>query len=363
MNEQEKNDESKQRAESLLDQLFIAGLSDGECRELWAGAVKDDQSLRRYVQMVHLREGLRTLLAQVDPVGGNGFDDLAADDPLSDLFGDSLEPTSQLAERTDRRRKFSFPLRRWHLAWATAASLAFVFGAIVTSLVVSRSALQSQLAEKDALWLSRSVAVTPSLPDAHERELGKITGLSPAASVSGILSSMQVGQELSYGEIVQLSEGFVRVRLKSGSEIIAEGPAEFSLVGEKTVFVRIGRISATSEEGLVLQSPLVTAHCLDAEVAFIAEEDTSTSLYVQSGMINVYSTPQEDFVSSKLRVLHSKEGMVAHAMSDGGVSIMAGAHSASVITSWAEVESRLTDYQQMVLSDQPMAYWPRAFRV
>jgi len=67
MNEQGKNDESKQRAESLLDQLFIAGLNDEECSELWASTVKDDQSLRRYVQMVHLREGLRSLLTQAEP--------------------------------------------------------------------------------------------------------------------------------------------------------------------------------------------------------------------------------------------------------------------------------------------------------
>ena len=78
----------------------------------------------------------------------------------------------------------------------------------------------------------------PLLPFAQNHRLGRITGLSPEASAEGMVTSMQVGQELRRGEVVQLSQGFVRVRLESGPEIIVEGPAEFSVVGRQSIFVR-----------------------------------------------------------------------------------------------------------------------------
>jgi hypothetical protein len=182
--------------------------------------------------------------------------------------------------------------------------------------------------------------------------------MSPVASAKGMLTSMQVGQELHCGEVLQLSEGFVRVRLESGPELIVEGPAEFSLVGETSIFVRAGRVSASRAKRLVLQSPLVTADCRDAAVALVADDYAATTIFALAGEVTVSSTAQEGVASEKLRTLHGPMGVVAHAVGDRRISIMSSAMPGDIVANWADVELRFTDYQRAILRDRPLAYWP-----
>ena len=323
-------------------------------------AVADKSVMQRYVEIVHLREGLPYLLTQAELPEG-GAHGLISGKLAGDIVGEGPIASKHSAELSDRSYEHdsaSFVSRRWRQVLTIAASLAFLLGALTTYLLSESSHRQSQMAANDAPRQLRTASSAPLLSFVEESWLGSITGLSLEAFDEGVLASMQVGQKLRCGEVVQLSAGFVRVRLHSGPEIIVEGPAEFSLVGQNSVFVRVGRILASAEEGLVLQSPLLTADCLDAEVSFMAEEDTSTSVYAFQGVVTVFSTPQEEVSSEKLRTLHSQDGMVAHPIDDGKISIMASALPHGIVTSWADVEARLTTYQQLVLGDHPLAYWP-----
>ena len=54
------------------------------------------------------------------------------------------------------------------------------------------------------------LAVAPPAPFVQESQLGKVSGLSLEASSDGLLRSLQVGQELRCGEVVQLTSGHMR---------------------------------------------------------------------------------------------------------------------------------------------------------
>ena len=142
--------------------------------------------------------------------------------------------------------------------------------------------------EQEAPRTVAPVTASP-IPLLQERQLGKISGMSLDASAEGLAPSMQVGQMLRCGEVVQLPVGFMRVQLDGGPELLIEGPAEFSLVGDESVFVRSGRLSAKGGQRLLLQTPLLTAECLDASVSFEASDDDSASIYVAEGVVTLHS--------------------------------------------------------------------------
>jgi hypothetical protein len=204
------------------------------------------------------------------------------------------------------------------------------------------------------------VTATPTTPFAQENWLGKITGLSLEASADGVLEAMQVGQQLRCGEVVQLSQGFMRVELLSGLEFIVEGPAEFTLVSEEGLFLRTGRASAIGQSRFVVQTPLLTAECLSAEAQFEAADDDSANIYVDAGVATLFTTAQEGVGSEKLALLQAGEGLFVQSkpsQSDRLTTAMRGPMD-HVVRAWSEVEHRLSAYQRLVLADRPAAYWP-----
>jgi hypothetical protein len=249
-------------------------------------------------------------------------------------------------------------LRYWIPSWAAAASIAFLAGALIA--VLATHGTRRDLASGDDP-VRRKLAPASSSPT-HllvDRELGKISGLSLEASVEGLLQSMQVGQALHCGEVFQLTTGFVRVQLGSGPELLIEGPAEFSLIDDESVFVRSGRLAAKGGQRLLLQTPLLTAECLDARVSFEAADDDSASIYVSEGVATLMTTPHEEVEGEKIRVLHSGESLVAEPTgSDDVLRTTARGPIQDVVDQWSEIESRLSEYQQLVLRDRPLAYWP-----
>ncbi len=347
---------SHEELTSLLDQLFVANLNDEEHGRLMAAAVADQALMRRYLEIVHLREGLPYLLSQPGSVSDQEGA-LAGSEPEEVLV--SRAPCPNLQDRASREEASMFVLGRWWQALAVAACLSFVLGAAATSFVSRWGGWPSRPGGNDLPGRVQAVTSSPMLSFAQDHRLGKITGLSPEAAAAGMLTSMQVGRDLRRGEVVQFSRGFVRVGLESGSQVIVEGPAEFSLVGHQSIFVRVGRVTATSNSGeLVLQSPLVTAEFRGSEVMFVSEEDTAADVYVEEGFATLYSTSQEKVASEKLRTLQSHSGVTAHATNNRQLSVLPSGPPANMVASWEEVESRLTKYQQLVLGDRPLAYWP-----
>jgi len=181
------------------------------------------------------------------------------------------------------------------------------------------------------------------------------------ASADGLLRSLQVGQVLRCGEVVQLTAGFMRVALHSGPELIIEGPAEFSIIGKDSVFVRIGRVAAASgAEKLLLQSPRLTAECNNADLSFLVDEDSSTNVYAYEGVVTMRSIAHRDSSNGKLAVLHEGQGLLVHRgfTTEELLSRITTTPPQDSVRDWTEVEARLSDTQRLVLSDRPVAYWP-----
>jgi hypothetical protein len=204
-----------------------------------------------------------------------------------------------------------------------------------------------------------TLAIAPPAAFIHESQLGKVSGLSLEASADGLLRSLQVGEGLRCGEVVQLTLGFIRIALHSGPELIIEGPAEFSIIDKDRVFVRVGRVASSGAERLVLQSPLLSAECNDADVSFAAQEDTSTNVYALKGVVTMRSVGRRFAGNGKLAVLHEGQGLLVRPETTTEERIkITSAPPPDGVRSWAEVEARLSDAQRLVLSDRPVAYWP-----
>jgi hypothetical protein len=349
VNEQPNNEE----LERLLERLCLDALSAQECASLGALLADNPDAQRRYIEAVHLREGLAYLLSH-GSAGAAPAQDLAAQPRTATQQPEGQHQRSIPSQAVRRGRFF-----HWTPSWATAACIAFLAGAALT-LFATRGE-QNKLANKNSEDVPRELLPASSSPASllADNQLGKISGLSLEASADGLLRSMQVGQQLRCGEVVQLPTGFVHVQLDAGPELLFEGPAEFSLIGAESVFVRSGRLSAKGGARLLLQTPLLSAECLDARIAFEADDDDSAAIYVNEGVVTIAATPRDRGESQKLQVLHSGEGVVTEPAGDKNrlrVSDRGPLHG--IVEDWSKVEERLSPYQRLILADRPLAYWP-----
>jgi hypothetical protein len=337
--------------DALLDRLFAEGLSEREQCELEARIAADPAALARYVEVVHLRQSLPYLLVGDSTPGGDG-------EPVATPRATEIVPGTHIEAGSSRGGGARGEIARRVPEWVAAACVAFVAGAALAAMAYRWAGQNASVADRQGARSVRAVSSAAPTQFAHGDGLGKITGLSLEASADGLLQSMQVGQELRCGEVVQLSTGVVRVEFDAGPRFLVEGPAEFSLVGQRSVFIRVGRLHATGRQAFVLQSPLVTAECAAAEATFIAEEDMSTTVYVHAGAATLATTPQEDVASEPLRTLEAGEGLLVTPGENDRVVLTSVGAPAGVVAQWDQVEARLSDYQRLVLGDKPLAYWP-----
>ena len=350
--------DSESSLDDLLERLCIEELAQEEWQELAAKIADDEQALRRYIETIQWQQSVGYL------VGGSKPErpelSLVDETAAGEAGSEASKPGAALLDSATRRQASQFPAGRRRLFgwWAIAVSAAFVAGSGITAIALHR-VKPSAPAVAQAARDKPSLAFAPPAPFIQESQLGKVSGLSLEASADGLLRSLQVGQELRCGEVVQMTMGHMRVALHSGPELIVEGPAEFSIIGKDSVFVRVGRVAASGANKLLLQSPLLTAECNGADVLFIAEENTSTNVYAYKGVVTMRSIAQPDANSEKLRVLHEGQGVsVQPETTTAGLSQLAMAPPSDVVRSWGEVEARLTESQRLVLSDRPVAYWP-----
>lgn len=347
--------------DDLLERFCIDGLADDEWLQLSARIAADEDAMRRYVEAAHWRQSLGDLVgggAASDHPSLSFADESVAGDPTSSTSSQRTGGSDSPA-RHEARQSTAGRFGRFFGPWALAVSTAFLAGAGITAIAVHWGAEppRSQIAEAQRNTPSL-VSVQPA-PFIQDSELGKVSGLSLEASADGLLRSLQVGQELRCGEVVQLTRGFMRVTLHSGPDLIIEGPAEFSIIGKDSVFVRVGHVTANRAERLLLQSPLLTAECNDADVLFVAEEDTSTNVFAYKGVVTMRSIAHQGAGQGKLAVLHEGQGLLVGP--DGTPaerSQVATVPPAGGVRSWAEVEAKLNELQRLVLSDRPVAYWP-----
>jgi hypothetical protein len=351
---------SDEQFEMLLERLFVDALSEDDQQTLAATISARPEAMRRYVETVHLSEGLPYLL------GGETGGPRERPQPAETIDAVPAEQASirnAAASTTPRTRDEAAlaPAPSLRIpSWAAAASIAFVAGAALAAAAYRWATSEAQVADGADVAAVRAVTAAPTAPFAQENWLGRISGLSLEASTDGLLEAMQVGQQLRCGEVVQLSRGFMRVTLHSGPELIVEGPAEFSLVSEAGLFLRSGRIAVRGQRQFVVQTPLVTAECLSADASFDAAGDDSASVYVDSGVATLFTTAQEGVGSEQLQVLRQGEGLLVQARREPQRPLTTSARGPipSIVRRWSDVESRLSKYQRLVLDDRPVAYWP-----
>jgi len=331
------------RLEQLLEQFCVDALSADQWTELQELLAGNREAQLRYSEVVFFREGMTYLLSSIP--GDGSFE------------GDTRQPAAVSLPENPQTPFRPTSFRQWMPSWVLAASITFVACATL-ALSAYRVFPWNTAPVVDS---SRRMHPAASLPRGLQQnnQLGKISGLSIDASADGLLRSTQVGQDLRCGEVLQIATGFIRVQLFSGPELLIEGPAEFSLIGEESVFIRSGRLSAHGGQRLLLQTPLITAECVSARVSFEAADNDSASIFVNEGIVTLMTTPQEHIESEKLRLLRAGEGLLVNpSASRHSLQVTARGPIPGIVQQWQQVEERLSDYQRLVLSDRPLAYWP-----
>lgn len=359
--------------EELLESLFVQGLTP-DSWEVLAGQLQSDPgAMRRYIETIHLCQMVSDRSA---PNGGSvtPFKSPAESEPQPTATGSSpaeshgARPSASPSLDVSKGARDSHTWRWVVGAASLAASLAFVLG------VYSRSWLETETAESAGPTLvaestpfggANGVVAQPESASAwnasfaQRDRLALVTGLTPAASADGLLRSMQVGDSLRCGEVVQLTEGVMRIELASGAEMLLEGPAEYSIVGSSAVFLRLGRLHMTGSGDCVVQTPLITVEGHHAELAVTAQRDELATAYTYRGEVRVHSNSWTNHPGSLIRTLASGKGLSAQPNpTPRQLATTTVEAPTDLPRSWAEVERQLHPYERMVLAKDPLAYWP-----
>ncbi|TWT75575.1 hypothetical protein Pla123a_30850 [Posidoniimonas polymericola] len=353
------------RLEQLLEQLVVATLEPQQRAELAVLIRNDPEAARQFAQAIHLRECLSDYGASESAGESAGGESGAA------AHQAALTPaTATLAARAgvgrceselrDNDADAGFPTRRWGgwfpLALATCLALA-------VGLAAGRMTLGPPVAERDdaAAPTTTTTVVRPNFEvgGAGYDRLGRVAALSPDASSDGLLRPLQVGDLLRRGEVVQLTRGVMQVSFAAGPEVIVQGPAEFSVVDDLAIYVHRGRVTAKSPGRFTLQTSLVAAQAERAEVGVVADAEHAVELYAFDGSVAVNSNPHRQVEQETLRVLKADQGVgVTRKGNSTRLTAVNTEVPTDMVRDWAEVTTQLHPYEQLVLADRPLAYWP-----
>ncbi len=391
----------------LLEQHVVVGLSQSDWEKLAPLLEGDQDAIRRYAEAVHMRELLLDYAGGMPPFKsilqeGFIFDEASSTDSIDTALqpekkAEQNADISQLPKSYIRSNDANSSLRigkihdsnllqqsslifnNW-LSIASAVCIALFVGLASGYFISEGSLISSNPSSEQIAQLSkprpsatRSLAVQALVA---KESLGRITGLSPEASANGLLRSFQVGEELRRGEVVQLVSGLMQVSFADGPIAMIQGPAEFSVVADRGLYVKHGHIKTTALGNFELQTPLVRIDSLDAEIDVVADRDQSTSVYSFSGHAEVHSNSKRLSQGKLLRNLDEGQGIqVSLSLSNAETTsskpdllkngsiesdlVVEDALAPKVlVASWQEVNKSLHPYEQEVLSDKPLAYWP-----
>ncbi|TWT92875.1 hypothetical protein Pla108_40150 [Botrimarina colliarenosi] len=323
--------------ETLLERLCLGELAPAEWSRLGDLIRGDQDAAMRYVETAHYCETLRNETAGAEPLPAMLRSAVARDG------GKDYEPSSSLRSRG--------PLA-WFAPWAVAVSVAFLCG-----------------------WLASGAGSTPSpatpappqvMPktfvlseDAGRSEpMGRITGLTPVASSDGLLRSLKVGSQLGRGEVFQLTRGAARLEIGRG-EVLIQGPAEVSPIGDNTLFVRSGRVTVSHGDAMTIQTPSAVIVGQSARFAVVANAEVGLDLSVIEGEATVHSAPRRGRVGESLGKVAAGENVQVFDAGSRRYRIRSGAAlPEGVLLAWSDATEKLHPYEQLVLADKPLAYWP-----
>lgn len=341
MAESQDNTTPSDELDSLLEQLALGELDPIGWRRVGDLIRGDRDAAMRYIETAHYCETLRD---ETTSANGDSMPPLASESLLVD--GKFEAKPLRLESSTSR----SLGPLAWFAPWSLAVSAAFVSGW-----------LASGWERETSPRVIPSVAVSSQRPMSVAEvgeSLGRIAGLTPVASSDGLLRSLKVGSPLGRGEVFQLTRGAARIEIEGG-EVLVQGPAELSLLGPHSLFVRHGKVTVAHDNELTVQTPVAIATGVGAKYAVAAEGETALNVTVIDGAASVHSPPRRGRVGEVLgdvaaghtaRIVSSGWGLLRF---DGNASAPDG-----LLFSWEDTTTELHPYERLVLSDDPLAYWP-----
>lgn len=317
--------------DNLLDQHALGELETSDWQRLAAIIRGNRPAALRYVHAIHDSETLR------EEAGGVAQREAT----LSSITSSEAHPIER-----------SYGDHGWLLSsvlpWGLAVSALFLAGWSLSSSRLSTEPT-AQITPKPTVVLSDP---GPSVP------LGRVTGLTPVASSDGLLRPLKVGATMGRGEVFQITRGAARLRI-GGGEVLVQGPAELSAIEERTVFLRRGQIAVRHPEGITIQTPVAIASGHGA-FAFSADSDDRAVVTVLSGEVRAKTAPgHRSRATAADGALTAGETLVI--TREGKAEINARLTNLAPegwLLAWDETTERLHDYERLILSDEPLAYWP-----
>lgn len=351
----------------LLEELFVNGLSAdgwGELAKLLEG---DAAAQKRYVETMQMC----SMAHDISVEGGPDLPTFAALPAAQRSSQSELRQTNESPVSLSNRLPVSNWLR-YLLPIAVAASVAFVAGYFGKQMWAPGADVGRGVAfntthdpTENQFAGSNSVVAQPkegegwSTSFAQRDKLGVVTALSPEASADGLIRSLQVGEQLRCGEVVQLTVGKMRVQLADGPQMLIEGPAEFSIIGSGAVFLRDGRLHAEGGQKCIVQTPLITVDGGRSEIAVTAQREAKATAFAYNGTAQVHSNARRSTAGVLLKTLAAGQGVaLAAKTSPRDLAINDSPAPEKLARDWSEVERGYHPYEQLVLSRDPLAYWP-----
>ncbi len=344
----------------------LQGLVDGSLavdqQQAMMRMLEDDTRLQQtLIELIQLEESL-LYYAAAGVLGASSVSQV-------DLGGAAV--TESTGDRMRSQRGRLVPRWSWlrkHrsvLSLAAAACLAFVAGVYITI-----GTIQPQLADSapaassiDSLAPPRANRNTPlgAMVRTGRKGLATVTGLSPEASSRGLVSAHSVGDDLRCGEVVQLEKGFMRIGFKDGPEVIVEAPAEFSVIDRDAFYARHGKYSLHGTGHLIAHTTNLTFDGRDTTAVLdVKDVEAETSVYLQKGKM-AWKENAEVF-DGKIAVHELAEGHGVRIHIDGskGPRVSELIEPTVAVANWKSIEGAYSEYEKVVLRDDPVAYWPLA---
>lgn len=341
MAESQDNTTPGDELDSLLEQLALGELDPIGWRRVCDLIRGDRDAALRYVETAHYCETLRD---ETTSANGDSLPPLANESLHAD--GKAEAKPSRVESSTSRRLG---PLA-WFAPWALAVSAAFLCGW-----------LASGWEHETSPRVIPSVAVSshrPMLVTEVGESLGRVAGLTPVASSDGLLRSLKVGSPLGRGEVFQLTRGAARLEIEGG-EVLVQGPAELSLMGPHSLFVRQGKVTVTHDDELTVQTPVAIVTGTDVKFAIAAEGETALNVTVIDGAASVHSPPRRGRVGETLGDVEAGHSMRITRSGTRNLQVDENALAPDgLLFSWDDTTAELHPYERLVLSDDPLAYWP-----
>lgn len=347
---------NKDEMEPLLERLCLGELDPVGWRRV-AELIRGNRSAaKRYIETAHYCETLREETAGSAheslplPTGDGGApEDQGIPGLAQGLAHDPTRKSSPLVGR----RSDSNDASRWSLSlitWGLAVSVAFFCGWMVSGQDADPARGRLATAMPRAL---------PTLPGAARAEpLGRLIGLTPQASSDGLLRSLKIGSQLGRGEVFQLTRGSARLEI-GGGEVLVKGPAELSAIDTRTVFVRQGSVTVRHPGRMTVQTPVAIVTGEAATFSVDANAGVGATITAIAGVIHADTTPERGTCNRDHACnIAAGEAIRFTATEQEGLLVERDlAVSDDLLVDWSDANNDLHPYEQIVLADEPLAYW------